>query len=30
MSIHHEGDMPYIMSDLREGIHMMRNASPDM
>ena len=30
MSIHHEGDMPHTMEDLREGIHMMRNASPDM
>lgn len=30
MTIHHEGDMPYIMSDLRAGIHMMRNAAPDM
>ena len=28
MTVHHEGDMPHTMADLREGIHMMRKASP--
>ena len=28
MTVHHEGDMPDTMHDLREGIRMMRSASP--
>jgi AhpD family alkylhydroperoxidase len=30
MTVHLESDMPDTMADLREGIHMMRNASPEV
>jgi AhpD family alkylhydroperoxidase len=28
MSVHHEGDMPYTMEDLKHGVRMMREADP--
>lgn len=30
MTVHHEGDMPHTMEDLRHGVRMMREASPKM